>query len=191
MSPRSRLTSAVAALVVVPAKAGIQARGRSGVRRCPGALGPGLRRDDEHGGRTTLTDLAAVLLSLVLGLGAGSAAATTISEPVAVLQGLDKITARVSTFDAPVGTPVRFGTLSILVRDCEKTPPEETPQSGAFLQIDEAQPGEGDVRLFSGWMFASSPALSALEHPVYDVELLDCKAARASPPGSSAGNTAR
>ena len=113
------------------------------------------------------------------------AAANTIAEPVAVLQGLDKITARVSTFDAPVGKPVRFGTLSILVRDCERTPPEETPQSGAFLQITEEKPGEGEVRLFSGWMFASSPALSALEHPVYDVELLDCKAASASPPGSA------
>jgi hypothetical protein len=119
------------------------------------------------------------------------AIAATISEPIAVLQGLDKITARVSTFDAPVGKPVKFGTLSILVRDCEKNPPEATPESGAFLQITESRPGEGEVRLFSGWMFASSPALSALEHPVYDVTVLDCKAASASPPGNAAGNEAR
>ena len=66
----------------------------------------------------------------------GSAFAETISEPVALLQGLDKITARVSKLEAPVGIPVRFGTLSVIVRDCEKNPPEETPESAAFLVID-------------------------------------------------------
>jgi hypothetical protein len=112
-----------------------------------------------------------------------------------LLQGLDKISARISKFEAPVGTPVLFGTLSILVRDCEKNPPEETPESAAFVEMDELRPGEDSIRLFSGWMFASSPALSALEHPVYDVNLLDCKAASGSPPpapsGSSAGKNAR
>jgi hypothetical protein len=120
----------------------------------------------------------------------GAARGNTIPEPVAVLQGLDKITARVSKFEAPVGTPVRFGTLTILVRDCEKNPPEETPESGAFVQISESDPGRGDVRLFSGWMFASSPALSGLEHPVYDVNLLDCKAASTSPPGTASAGSA-
>src|SRR5215469_5573312 len=66
-----------------------------------------------------------------------AAFAETISERVAFLQGLAKITARVSQFEAPVGTPVRFGTLTIRVRDCEKNPPEETPESAAFLEIDE------------------------------------------------------
>lgn len=115
----------------------------------------------------------------------GSAFAETIAEPVALLQGLDKITARVSKFEAPVGTPVRFGTLSIRVRDCEKNPPEDEPESAAFLEIDELRPGEVNLRVFSGWMFASSPALSALEHPVYDVNLLDCKTASGSPPVQS------
>jgi hypothetical protein len=115
----------------------------------------------------------------------GSAFAETIAEPVAMLQGLDKITARVSKFEAPVGTRVRFGTLSIRVRDCEKNPPEEEPESAAFLEIDEVRPGEVNSRLFSGWMFASSPALSALEHPVYDVNVLDCKTASGSPPVQS------
>jgi len=98
-------------------------------------------------------------------------------EPVALLEGLDKITARVSKFEAPVGAPVQFGTLAIRVRDCEKSPPEDTPESAAFVEIDETRPGETRNRVFSGWMFASSPALSALEHPVYDVTLLDCRAA--------------
>jgi hypothetical protein len=122
------------------------------------------------------------------------AASETISEPVALLQGLDKITARVSKFEAPVGAPVRFGTLSIRVRDCEKNPPEETPESAAFVEVDDMRPGEKKTRLFSGWMFASSPALSALEHPVYDVNLLDCRAASGSPraaSGSAAGKEAR
>ena len=122
---------------------------------------------------------------------AGSAFAETIAEPVALLQGLDKITARVSRFDAPVGDAVRFGTLSIRVRDCERNPPEETPESAAFLEIDELRPGEARVRLFSGWMFASSPALSALEHPVYDVTLLDCKAASGSPRKTSGSTDAK
>ncbi|MFL5268306.1 MAG: DUF2155 domain-containing protein [Stellaceae bacterium] len=136
--------------------------------------------------------LAAPLLGTMLST---AVAAETISEPVALLQGLDKITARVSKFEAAVGASVHFGTLSIRVRDCEKNPPEEAPESAAFLEIDEMRPGDDTARrLFSGWMFASSPALSALEHPVYDVNLLDCKAASGSAraaSGSTAGKDAR
>src|SRR6516165_7730852 len=129
-----------------------------------------------------LPSIAVAILALAM---PSSMAAETIPEPVALLQGLDKITARVSKFEAPVGAPVRFGTLLIRVRDCEKNPPEETPESAAFLEIDEVRPGEVNLRVFSGWMFASSPALSALEHPVYDVNVLDCKTASGSPPVQS------
>ena len=97
---------------------------------------------------------------------------------VAVLQGLDKTTARVTTFDAPVGRSVRFGTLVITARACNKEPPEEPPNTTAFLQIDDTRSSGSSAsaeRVFSGWMFAESPSLSALEHPVYDVTLLDCK----------------
>jgi len=104
---------------------------------------------------------------------AAPAGATPMEE--AKLQGLDKITARVSTIEAPVGQPVAFGALEITVRACDKRPPEEPPESAAFLQIDEKRPGDTHGhRVFSGWMFASSPALSALEHPVYDIGVLDC-----------------
>src|SRR5436309_2182264 len=97
---------------------------------------------------------------------------TPEGEPVSCVE---KITARVSKFDAPVDAPVHFGSLSIRVRDCEKSAPEETPESAAFLEIDEKRPGEDKAkRVFSGWMFASSPALSALEHPVYDVWVVGC-----------------
>ena len=135
-----------------------------------------------------------LLSALLLAALSASAAAETTPEPVAVLQGLDKITARVSKFEAPVGAPVQFGTLAIRVRDCEKSSPEDTPESAAFLEIDESRQSNVRTRVFSGWMFASSPALSALEHPVYDVILLDCKAASGSPrtaSGNAAGNDAR
>jgi hypothetical protein len=110
------------------------------------------------------------------------------AETVAVLQGLDKTTARISKFDAPVGQSVRFGRLVITVRDCVKHPPEEEPESAAFLQIDELRQGERNTltsqRVFNGWMFASSPALSALENPIYDVGVLDCRSDSTAPPSS-------
>lgn len=96
------------------------------------------------------------------------------AEEGAVLQGLDKVTARVSTFEAPQDTPVKFGTLEVVVRTCSKAPPEEPPESTVFLEIYSVRPGEEPIRVFSGWMFASSPALSALEHPVYDIWVVDC-----------------
>ncbi len=102
----------------------------------------------------------------------------------AILQGLDKVTGRVMTIDAPVGAPVHFGTLEIIVRTCRKRPPEEQPESAAFLDIWEIRSGEAAASLFRGWMFSSSPALSALEHPVYDIWVLDCEDsnAKTSPP---------
>jgi hypothetical protein len=94
---------------------------------------------------------------------------------IAVLQGLDKVTARVSTFNASIGATIKFGTLEIIVRKCDKRPPEETPESAAFIDVWEVRPGEFMVSVYRGWMFASSPALAAMEHPVYDVWVLDCK----------------
>src|SRR3954470_15789551 len=94
----------------------------------------------------------------------------------AVLQMLDKITGRVRTIDAPIEQTVRFGALSITAHTCRKRPPEEPPESAAFLEIRETKPGEAPRGVFSGWMYASSPAVSALENPVYDVWVLDCKA---------------
>ena len=105
---------------------------------------------------------------------AGLAVAPAAAEVVAVLQGLDKVTARISTVRAPVGLTVRFGSLEIIARACVKRPPEETPESAAFLEISDVKQGEVPVKVFSGWMFASSPALSALEHPVYDISVVDC-----------------
>jgi hypothetical protein len=102
---------------------------------------------------------------------------------VAVLRALDKVTARVSTIEAPVGREVRFGTLRILVRSCAKRPPEEPPETSVFLEILDLRPRGEPQRVFPGRMFFSSPALSAMEHPTYDVWPIDCRAA-APPPAS-------
>ncbi|EAP91179.1 MAG: DUF2155 domain-containing protein [Oceanicaulis sp.] len=104
------------------------------------------------------------------------------SEPgsVVVLRGLDKVTARTRDFEAPIGEEVRFGALSITVPYCRKRPPEEPPEVYAFLEIEDRRTdgfgvqAEGEL-MFSGWMFASNPALNALEHPVYDVWVIDCR----------------
>lgn len=92
-----------------------------------------------------------------------------------VLQGLDKVTARISTLEAPLDTEIAFGGLRIIARACYKNPPEETPEVTGFLEIDEAPIAKDRRRLFSGWMFASSPGLNPLEHPVYDITVIDCK----------------
>lgn len=107
-------------------------------------------------------------------VGAG-APALAQERPIAVLRALDKVTARVSTIEAPVGREVRFGTLRILVRTCKKRPPEETPETAMFLEILDLRPQGAPQRVFTGWMFASSPALSAMEHPTYDVWPIDCR----------------
>jgi hypothetical protein len=109
---------------------------------------------------------------LLAGPGVGVAAADAMQ--AVVLRGLDKTTARISTFTARLDEEVEFGSLVILARHCDKRPPEETPESAAFLEIDDRKPGQPPVRLFTGWMFASSPALNALEHPVYDLWVIDC-----------------
>lgn len=138
------------------------------------------------------------LAAFLLALGLSAAPATAQTEPggngaapppnaagrgdlsmgMAVLGGLDKITARVVTIEAPVGEPVRFGTLEIIARACQKRRPEENPESAAFLDIWDTRPGQPAQSVFRGWMFASSPALSAMEHPVFDIWVLDCRANR-------------
>ena len=105
------------------------------------------------------------------------------SEPgsVVVLRGLDKVTARTRDFEIEIGESAEFGALTITPQYCRKRPPEETPETYAFLQIlDRRTDGFGvdteGEQIFSGWMFASRPAQNPLEHPVYDVWVIDCRA---------------
>jgi len=110
------------------------------------------------------------------------AASPAFAAPGAKLRGLDKVSGAAETFEAPLNTPVRFGKLEVLVRACTQSPPEEQrPESTAFLEITQAEAGtrgtetvEPGAKLFQGWMFASSPALNALEHPAYDVWVISC-----------------
>lgn len=101
--------------------------------------------------------------------------ATMVDYPTVKLQALDKSTARTVTFEAKVGTTIEYGSLFIKIQACRKSDPLDKPESAAFLQVWEvpvnAQKSEWS---FSGWMFASSPALSAMDHAVYDVWVLDC-----------------
>lgn len=100
-----------------------------------------------------------------------------ISNPTAMFSGLDKITGRITAFDAAIGETVQFGALQVTARACYSRPPTETPLTDGFVEVDEVTL-QGDVRrIFTGWMFAASPGLHAVEHPIYDVWLVDCKGA--------------
>lgn len=95
---------------------------------------------------------------------------------VVMFRGLNKVTGRISQFTGNVGQTIKFGNLEIRIRRCQKSRPDEPPERGAFLQIfEKSLKTDKMIRVFSGWMFASSPALSPLEHPVYDVWITDCK----------------
>lgn len=116
---------------------------------------------------------------LVIAAGGHSARAEMSDYPVVKLQSLDKATARTMTFEARVGSTVKFGPLYIKVHACRKASPLESPESASFLQIWEVTKEEKARWIFSGWMFASSPALSAMDHPIYDVWVLDCAESKA------------
>ncbi len=116
----------------------------------------------------------------------------------AVFNALDKITARITILEIPIGSSARFGTLDIRPQSCDKRPPEETPETTAFVEVFDiprvmaaakGEDGQAAVaepkRIFSGWMFASSPGLNAVEHPVYDAWVIDCKISAGS---ASTGN---
>jgi hypothetical protein len=97
-----------------------------------------------------------------------------------MMRGLDKITGRPTSITAPIGKPVHFATLTITARFCYSTPASETPETAAFVQIEDHRPDQPERRLFSGWMYASSPGLNAVEHPLYDVWVISCNNAPAS-----------
>jgi hypothetical protein len=120
--------------------------------------------------------LSSLALVLTLSLVAPDVASASemIDRGMVLLQGLDKITARVSRLEISVGDTARFGTLLITLRACREAPPIDPPENAAFLEIREVKPDEAPKALFDGWMFSSSPALSALEHPIYDVWVVDC-----------------
>ena len=98
---------------------------------------------------------------------------------VLTMRGLDKITGRPTSIIAPIGKPVAFATLTITARFCYSTPPSETPETTAFVQIEDHRPEQPARSIFSGWMYGSSPGLNGVEHPLYDVWAISCNNAPA------------
>jgi hypothetical protein len=122
-------------------------------------------------------------VSLNIDLPAARAAGKTVLE----LRALDKITGHASVILAPLGMPVKYETLTIVARTCYSTPASETPETSAFLQIEDQRPDQSARQVFSGWMYASSPGLNAMQHPLYDVWVISC---RTNAPGQTAPSVA-
>jgi hypothetical protein len=122
--------------------------------------------------RLTFPGLA---LAAIASLLAPPALADKISHPTAVFSGLDKITGRIISFEVATDETVQFGSLQITERACYTAPSTEAPQTVTFVQVDEVDVKKQYKRIFSGWMFAASPGLNGIEHPVYDIWLTDCK----------------
>lgn len=124
--------------------------------------------------RTTINKLlfgtALLLTTTVL-----PAAATNIETNMARMQAMDKITGRVSEIDVPVNGEAKFGSFSIVVRKCVTRSPEETPENTAFVDVVDNYNPDKPLNIFKGWMMSSSPAINAVEHPIYDVWLLKCR----------------
>ena len=120
-----------------------------------------------------------ILIGGIAWLAAISAAsAQKIENEIAVFAALDKVTARVSPLEIPINQTATFGALKITPRVCYTRPPTEPPKTTSFVQIDEVQLNGTERRIFSGWMFAQSPGLYAVEHPTFDVWLTNCKTSR-------------
>ena len=121
--------------------------------------------------------LRTAFILIVLLVSALPVRADWVQGNIATLQGLDKITARISTLDVRVNSPTRFGALLITIHGCTFKPPDEPPEHAALISVRNVDHnGIAAVdTLFQGWMFASSPAISALEHPVYDISVLSCR----------------
>ncbi len=91
------------------------------------------------------------------------------------LQALDKVTARITILEARVGDSATFGTLTIALRACSGRGPDDVPDAAAWMQITDSRAAPGSPPAFRGWMFANAPGVSMLEHPVYDIRVLECR----------------
>lgn len=122
------------------------------------------------------------MLILAFGVSTSAVLAQPIANPIAAFAGLDKITGRLTNFDVYIDETVQFGALQLTPRVCNTRPPTEAQRTTVFIEVDQVSLG-GDVeRIFVGWMFADSPALSAVDHAVYDVWLIECKQTSDVPP---------
>jgi hypothetical protein len=134
--------------------------------------------------------LAGAGLILAVGIAAGPARAEIVKNPIAVFAALDKVTGRISHLEIPINKTVEFGALKVTPRVCDSRPPTEAPNTSSFVEVDEVKLTGEVQRIFTGWMFAESPGLHAVEHPVFDVWLTNCKTNAALAPSGSAEKSA-
>ena len=139
-------------------------------------------------GLPCLAGLCALLVALALPV---PSFAQRIENVVAVFAALDKVTAKISKLEVPLNETKSFGALKVTPRVCYTRAPTEPPKTTSFVEVDETLLDGKEKRIFSGWMFADSPGLNAVEHPVFDVWLTDCAQPRTvAPRAPQAGTTA-
>jgi hypothetical protein len=126
---------------------------------------------------TVATRTLALAASLLL-LASVAEADQRYDNRVAVFSALDKVTATIKTLEVPINETVQFGALKVTPRVCYSRPPTEQPKTTSFVEVDEVGLDGNQKRVFTGWMFAESPGLNAVEHPVFDVWLTDCQKPR-------------
>ncbi len=136
--------------------------------------------------------MVAVIAALAIGaVWVASASAERIPNKIAIFAALDKVTARISKLEVPLDQTVQFGALKLTARSCFTRPPTEAPKTTAFVEVQEIKLDGTEQQIFNGWMFAQSPGLHAVEHPVFDVWLTDCQGGdevAASAEGEQQGN---
>jgi hypothetical protein len=132
--------------------------------------------------------LFAMSLAMAWGFSSKVAHADTVKNPIAVFAALDKVTGRISHLEIPINQTVEFGALKVTPRVCDTRPPTEAPHTASFVEVDEVKLTGEVQRIFTGWMFAESPGLHAVEHPVFDVWLTSCKTPNASTAAGSNEN---
>jgi hypothetical protein len=123
----------------------------------------------------SLRAMAGAMLALSAVALAAPAQAARIANPVAVFSGLDKITGRITTFDVYLNETVQFGALQVTPRACYSRDDTEQQKVDGFVEVDEITLDRRIRRIFTGWMFADSPGLNAVEHPIYDVWLKEAR----------------
>ena len=129
-----------------------------------------------------MTRLGLLLLALPLAATPALAQSERLTNPIAVFAGLDKITGVTTTFEIPIGEERRFGALIVKPNACYTRPITEEPKTTSFVEVDQVEVENRRRRIFSGWMFAESPGLNAVEHAIYDVWLTGCRDPNAPPP---------
>ncbi len=140
----------------------------------------------------TSIGLSACAAAAALAFSADGARAQRFENQVAVFAALDKVTARISRLEVPLNQTQEFGSLKVTPRVCYSRPPDEPPKTSTFVEVEETLLDGKSNRIFSGWMFAESPGLNAVEHPIFDVWLTGCEKPLSTRPtgrAGTAGNT--